>query len=225
MSSSHPGGRPFIHLNFACAADGTMAAAEGPLPISSAADWRRVHGLRERYDGVAIGARTWERDRPLLTVRRERLGRDPRRQPCRVIFGGSRPCAVAPDGRRTFLVGAGAPAEGPNGGPVLIPAEGHHLGGPLGALFRHGVRSLLVEGGAMLLRSFLDQGFCDRLTVFVPAARADRAMEAVAKVLAAPPPLAGRRFGEGVLLEWVRREEAADRGVVEVTQGLERSWG
>lgn len=201
MSSPHPGDRPFIHLNFACAADGAVAAAEGPLPISSDADWRRVHGLRERYDGVAIGARTWEWDRPLLTVRRERLGREPRRQPCRVIFGGSHSCEVALDGRRTFLVGARR-AEGGSGGPVLIPADGHQLGEPLRALLRHGVRSLLVEGGPMLLRSFLAQGCCDRLTVFVPAERADCAVRAVESVLAAPPPLAARRFGEGVLLEW-----------------------
>jgi riboflavin biosynthesis pyrimidine reductase len=188
---------PFVHLNFALCADGAVTAGDGV--ISSAEDWRRVHRLRERYDAIAIGARTWEADRPLLTVRPERLGREPRRQPQRVIFGGRRACAVLPDGRPTFLIGGcGEEAEG----TVAIPARGRLLHDPLAALRRHGVRSLLVEGGPLLLRSFLSQGFCDRLTVFVRTGGPAAAARAVRRVIPEPPPLRARSFGGGILLSW-----------------------
>jgi len=187
--------KPFIHINFAVLADGSATAAE----ISSAADWQRVHRLRELYDAVAVGARTWEQDRPRLSVRPERLGREPRRQPHRVIFGGRHECSALPDGRTTFLIGA-CPGEGM--GTVAIRARDHRLDEPLADLRRHGVRSLLVEGGPLLLASFLAQGCFDRLTVFVPTDCPAAAARAARHVLPEPPPLRARRFGEGVLLSW-----------------------
>jgi len=155
--------KPFVHINFAVLADGSATAAE----ISSAADWRRVHLLRERYDAVAVGARTWERDQPRLSVRPERLGREPRRQPHRVIFGGRPACGTIADGRTTFLIGDGMETDAA-AGTVAIGARGHRLDEPLADLRRHGVRSLLVEGGPLLLGSFFAQRCFDRLTVFVP---------------------------------------------------------
>jgi riboflavin biosynthesis pyrimidine reductase len=190
--------RPFIHLNFALGADGAFTSASG-TPISSEIDWRRVHRLRERYDAIAVGARTWETDAPRLTVRSERLGREPRRQPHRVIFGGRRPCAVVPDGRPTFLIAAGVPEVA---NAVLIRSGGHRLRGPLAALCGHGVRSLLVEGGPLLLRSFLAQRLYDRLTVYVRTDCPREAAGAVRGLFPVPPPLAARHFGEGVLLVW-----------------------
>ena len=57
--------RPFVHLNLALTHDGLLNAADGSrLPISCDVDWRRVHGLREQYDAVAVGAVTWRRDSP-----------------------------------------------------------------------------------------------------------------------------------------------------------------
>jgi riboflavin biosynthesis pyrimidine reductase len=191
--------KPFIHINFAVLADGSATAAE----ISSAADWRRVHRLRELYDAVAVGAHTWEQDRPRLSVRPERLGREPRRQPHRVIFGGRHACTALPDGRTTFVIGA-RPDDGTGtaAGTVAIGARGHRLDEPLADLRRHGVRSLLVEGGPLLLASFLAQGCFDRLTVFVPTDCPAAAARAARHVLPEPPPLRARRFGEGVLLSW-----------------------
>ena len=162
--------RPYAHLNCALTAEGDMAGPDGArLAISTREDWRRVHALRERYDAVAIGAFTWLRDRPRLDVRRDELGREPRRQPGRVVFAGGQPCSAALDGRPTFLVGAPAARNG-GAGPTFIPCTGHALGPPLAALHAHGVRSVLVEGGRVLLRSFLVQRCFDRFTLFVRAA-------------------------------------------------------
>ena len=203
--------RPYAHLNCALTASGAMAAPDGTrLPISTREDWRRVHQLRERYDAVAIGALTWLRDRPRLSVRRAELGREPLRQPSRVVFAGGQACAPARDGRPTFLVGrvqAAPQAVRDGAAATLIPCAGRALGPPLAALYRHGVRSVLVEGGAVLLGSFLAQGCFDRLTVFVRARRREEARAALAAAFpdlceiagpAAPTPAA---FGEGFLLD------------------------
>lgn len=205
--------RPYAHLNCAITAEGAMAAPDGGrLSISTREDWRRVHALRERYDAVAIGAFTWLRDRPRLDVRRDELGREPRRQPGRVVFAGGQACTATYDGRPTFLVGAPAAAND-GAGPTFISCTGHALGPPLAALHSHGVRSVLVEGGRVLLRSFLAQRCFDRLTVFV---RAAQAREACAALTAAFPDLEGLdpcadltllRFGQGILLD-LRRPTA-----------------
>jgi 2,5-diamino-6-(ribosylamino)-4(3H)-pyrimidinone 5'-phosphate reductase len=197
--------RPFIHINLAIDEQGRVASASGsPLAISCRADWRRVHGLRESCDAVAVGARTWLLDSPSLTARSERLGREPLRQPARVIFAGAHPCPVEPDGRHTFVVGTDAPA---CENLVHIRSRCWRLGGPLRLLRRHGIRSMLVEGGPTLLRSFLSAGYADRVTLYVRTRRAEAALAASAKLGADFPPWAeARPLGSGVLLVGRARE-------------------
>jgi riboflavin biosynthesis pyrimidine reductase len=192
-------GRPFIHINFAAE---DVGGAEAPLAhsgnISCHADWRRVHELRERYDAVAVGGRTWNLDRPRLTIRSERLGREPHRQPQRVIFAGSHPCAVAP-GAPAFVVRSNG---GMGGGAVALAMTGHDLEAPLASLHAHGIESMLVEGGPTLLRSFLRQGLADAMTVYVRAGTAEAADRGVRDSLGAlPDAFRVSAFGEGFLLE------------------------
>lgn len=196
--------RPIVHLNFAIGRDGRIAAFDGqPAEISCCEDWRRVHHLRERYDAIAVGARTWIGDRPLLTARRERLGREPRQQPARVIFAGRHACPVVDNGRRTFVVGAAAAGRQdihPEG-VCFIPTEGHDLRSPLAALQEAGLGSLLVEGGPTLLRSFLVQGLFDVVEVYVRDPSPDAARQFAHHVLdALPPSSSACVLGEGTLL-------------------------
>lgn len=200
-------GRPFIHINFAAE---DVRGPDAPLGhagnISCCADWHRVHALRERYDAIAVGGRTWNLDRPRLTVRSERLGREPRRQPRRVIFAGSHPCEV-PAGAPAFVVSSGRDIDC---GAVALAMTGHDLQGPLASLYGHGIESLLVEGGPTLLRSFLRQGLADAMTVFVRAGTAEAADRGVRDSLGAlPDDFRVSAFGEGFLLEAGRVEAAA----------------
>lgn len=191
--------RPFIHINLAMDAEGRVASPSGSaLALSCREDWRRVHRLRESLDAVAVGARTWLLDRPSLTARVERLGREPLRQPARVIFAGSHLCPVEPGGRPTFVVSRDAPV---CENLVHIRSCQHRLGGPLRLLRRHGIRSMLVEGGPTLLRSFLSAGYADRVTLYVRTRRTETALEASAKFGAEFPPWSeARPLGRGVLL-------------------------
>lgn len=198
-------GRPFIHVNFAATDAGDSGEALSYVGnISCPADWKRVHTLRERYDAIAVGGRTWNTDQPRLTARADRLGRQPRRQPRRVIFAGAHPCAAPQPGTAVFVVGPGgapsAPADRED--VVALAMNGRDLRAPLASLRDHGIESLLVEGGPTLLRSFLDQGMVDLVTVFV---RADSAQAADHGVRESLGPLPGSSrvsaFGEGFLLE------------------------
>lgn len=193
-------GRPFIHINYA-AQDvcGVLHSQTHSENISCDADWRRVHTLRECYDAIAVGGKTWIVDRPRLTVRSERLGREPRRQPSRVIFAGSQACTVPVPGAQTFVVGSHRDV-GPNA--LALTTDGHDLCRPLESLYAHGIESLLVEGGPTLLRSFIRQGFADVVTVFVRTGSAETAARRANDSLG-DPPLAFRiaPFGEGFLLE------------------------
>jgi len=222
--------RPFIHINLAADEEGRVASASGaPLAISCREDWRRVHGLRESFDAVAVGARTWILDSPGLNVRRERLGREPLRQPARVIFAGGHRCAVEPDGRRTFVVGSSVP-ELEN--LVHITARCRRLGEPLRRLRRHGIRSMLVEGGPTLLLSFPSAGYADGVTLYVRTRHVEAALAASVKLrIEFPPWDEARPLGRGVLLvgraraggEFLRNETRLDGEAAGAADVFERA--
>ena len=193
------GQRPFIHANMALDAGGRSTVGDGGGDsLSCPRDWCRVHELRERYTGVVVGARTWLLDQPRLTAREECLGRPPRRQPDRVIFAGNTLCLVEREQRRTFVVGSEEQPEG----VIHITTTRHELGLPLSELYRHGVETLLVEGGLTLLRSFVREGFVDRLTIYVRTRSSEQATTALRSAL---PEFAGNRLqadplGLGILM-------------------------
>jgi len=199
---------PFIHLNFALTPDARFAASEH-LSISCPLDWQRVHGLRQCCDALAVGALTWCADEPHLSVRADRLGRAPRRQPDRVIFAGHHACRIAPDGRRTFVVGAQPPVDE---AVVFIPVSDHGLQRPLFEIGCQGVRSLLVEGGPVLLGSFLAQRAFDVVTVYVAGPSARVAHAAARAVLPELPAMEAARLGSGTLLTGLARSRDEPAG-------------
>jgi riboflavin biosynthesis pyrimidine reductase len=187
---------------------GSMTAQPaGASSLSCDADWRRVHELRERYDAVAVGGLTWLLDKPRLNVRPERLGREPKRQPARVIFAGGRLCLVTPDERMTYVIGSNV-LTGEN--ILFNKVEGRPLGEPLAWLYQQRIRSMLVEGGPTLLCSFIKERLVDRLTVFVRAACAERALNAVCALFGGLPEPNTHPFGAGILLEWNPLEREAE---------------
>lgn len=191
--------RPFTHVNIALDEEGRVTGTpENQGVISCGADWRRVHGLREQYDAVAVGARTWLLDNPRLSVRTEWLGREPLRQPARVIFAGGHRCEVQPEARPTFVIGSFAPErEGLN----FLRVDCRGLAEPLRWLHSRGIHSMLVEGGPTLLCSFLAERHIDHLTVYVRTPRAEQALAAARAFFAhLPPDVTTRPLGEGTLL-------------------------
>ena len=194
--------RPVVHINFAIDRNGRMNRYNGQaINLSCSKDWQRVHELRERYSAVAVGAKTWRLDAPRLTARHDRLGRAPQRQPDRVIFAGRSQCLIQTDCRRSFVVGS---ARGVVSECIHIAASDRNLRIPLENLFKHGVETLLVEGGMTLLRSFIDQNMVDRLTVYVSTPSRDQAISSLSKTFPTLPAtdMNSVPLGKGILFSY-----------------------
>jgi diaminohydroxyphosphoribosylaminopyrimidine deaminase/5-amino-6-(5-phosphoribosylamino)uracil reductase len=164
--------RPWVTLKLAVSLDGAIAdASRRPGWLTGPAARRRVHYLRAGSDAIGVGMGTVLADDPLLTVRE---ADPPRVAPTRVIFS-----------REGRLPLTSKLAQRTHEGPVLLfatspdPSYEHDLHGlgvevaaaaslaeSLRALKARGVHSLLVEGGASLTASLLDEDLVDRLVLF-----------------------------------------------------------
>jgi diaminohydroxyphosphoribosylaminopyrimidine deaminase/5-amino-6-(5-phosphoribosylamino)uracil reductase len=132
-------GRPFVTYKVAVTADGRMTRP-GSRWITGDESRRLVHELRAASDAVAVGMGTVRADDPRLDAR----GVPVVRQPRRLAFGH---------------------------GPLPAGSELELVDGPLdevlARLAEEGVQSLLLEGGAALVSSFLAADLVDKLLLFV----------------------------------------------------------
>ncbi len=170
-------GIPFVTVKFAQTLDGRIATSEGHSRwISSPASLRFAHRLRATHDAILVGAGTVLKDDPELTCRLV-----PGRNPLRLVVDSR--LRIPPDSR----LFAGAPGErgivatterAPGRRRRLFEKRGIELftlepdqtgqvdlGDLLRTLGRRGTASLLVEGGAALITSFLKAGLADRMIV------------------------------------------------------------
>jgi riboflavin-specific deaminase-like protein len=168
--------RPYVVVKYAQTIDGRIATSTGDARWISGEEERRTsHALRAACDAVLVGVGTILADDPRLTVRLV-----PGASPIRVVLD---PRLRLPDDARvleedgvTTIVTTGASsaerrAELRRRGVsvVVVPAgpQGLDLHSALEALFDDGIRSVLVEGGARVITSFLSLGLADRLVVAI----------------------------------------------------------
>ena len=187
-------GLPFITVKFAMTLDARIATSTGSSQwISSLASQRLAHKLRTYNDAVMVGASTIIRDNPRLTVRLVR-GRNPTR-----IVLDSR-LKVPPDSR-VFEEQEAAPTIvattsrgddekvatlGGRGIEVLVVQEDERgrvdLARLLGMLAKREISSVLVEGGAETITSFLRLNLVDRLVAIVAPKLMGRGIEVVGEL-------------------------------------------
>lgn len=131
---------PYVTLKWACSADGYLdqkrSAGEAPMKFSSPLGSTLVHLMRSRYDAIMVGSGTVLADNCRLDVRLVHG-----RSPLRVVL--DRRGRVAPD------------AAVMQGGNTLVVRDEGSLRELLQSLYSQGVTSLMVEGGATLLETFL----------------------------------------------------------------------
>ncbi len=173
-------GRPFVTLKMALSLDGKMATGAGDSRwISGEASRLRVHRMRAEADAVMVGIGTLLADDPQLNAR---LAGEPGcRQPVRVILDGrlrthpESKVLVSPGGKVMLFAREDALEEravrlrdaGAEVIRVRLAGDRVDLGGVLADLGKREITSLLVEGGAALLSSFLSGRLADRAAVFV----------------------------------------------------------
>ncbi len=163
--------RPFITLSYAQSLDGSLALHAGePYPISGHGSLQLTHMLRAEHDAILVGIGTILADNPQLNVRLA-PGSDPQtiildsqlRTPAdsKVFENPSSPW-IATTAAETAELAQALLEKGarilsyPSAERAKIP-----LDNMLFDLFDSGIRSLMVEGGAEVIRSFIQHQLVD----------------------------------------------------------------
>lgn len=159
--------RPYITLKWAESRDGFIDALRTdattpPVKLSSPRTTRFVHHQRMLHDAILVGTRTAVLDNPSLTVRHW-YGRNPLRvvldRELKLshqlhLFDGSTPTIVFAE--------KGSPEGYPSAVSfVQIDFAKSVVEQIVAELYARGVQSLLVEGGAQTLQTFIDKGLYD----------------------------------------------------------------
>lgn len=165
-------GRPWVTLKAAAGLDGRIALTNGESRWITGPEARQwAHRMRASHDAVLVGVGTVLRDDPELTVRHTE-GRHPLRVVldsrlstpigAKVVSGGCLILTCCSDtAKAEALAEAGARIR------RLPESRGFvDLGAALSCLVEEGVLSLMVEGGARVLTSFMALGLADELALF-----------------------------------------------------------
>ena len=170
-------GRPLVTLSYAQSLDGSIAARPGrPLALSGSKSMALTHGLRAAHDAILVGIGTLLADNPRLNVRLVE-GKDP--QPV-VVDSRLRfpPYANLLRNCRPPWIAAGEDADRERqaaleetGARVLRLPSGANGWVDLTALLERlgemGVDSLMVEGGAQIITSFLAARLVDQVVLTI----------------------------------------------------------
>jgi diaminohydroxyphosphoribosylaminopyrimidine deaminase/5-amino-6-(5-phosphoribosylamino)uracil reductase len=159
---------PFVLLKAAMTLDGKLAtAARESQWITTEAAREKSLALREEFDAVLVGSGTIKADNPRLS-RRLKLSDTPW---TRVVLDGDGEvpphAQVLVDGGRTILFTSSPPLDRAPGLEV-IPTEGRtDMQRVLGELFARGIRSVLVEGGALVHSDLIARELWQKMVIFV----------------------------------------------------------
>jgi riboflavin-specific deaminase-like protein len=169
-------GYPVVTLSYAQSLDGSIADRPGrPLALSGPEAMAMTHGLRGSHEAILVGIGTVLADNPRLNVRLA-AGADP--QPV-VVDSRLRfpPYANLLKNRRPpwIATNAGADAERQQvleaAGARVLRLPGNNgwidLAGLLENLGSMGINSLMVEGGAQIITSFLASRLVDQVVLTI----------------------------------------------------------
>ncbi len=158
--------RPFVTLSYAQSLDGSIAVAAGEsCALSGPQSLKLTHHLRARHEALIVGVNTVISDDPRLTVR-HCAGDDPQPvildshlripEDCRLLAEGANPPIIlttegADRGSKADRLRTRARIQA-----VARDEQGYvDLGAALHCLASLGLRTVMVEGGALIITRFL----------------------------------------------------------------------
>jgi len=165
--------KPKITLSAAITLDGKIGQKNKHIVLSSKTDKIRVHKLRSKSDAILVGKNTVEQDDPLLTVRYAKG-----KNPIRIILDSHgtiknnsriiKTCKRVP----TIIVTSEIISK-PNLNrlqklpiDVIICGKNQvNLTKLLSVLSKKGIKTILLEGGGTLNRSFLKKNLIDEMII------------------------------------------------------------
>jgi len=161
--------KPYIILKYAMTADGYIATCTGDSQWISCEESREeVHRIRHNVKGIMVGAGTVLRDNPRLTARLFPQGW----QPFKVIFDPrgeiSSPSFHVFEGEGVIFTEQEKYLDIKGFRNYTLP-RGSALSSPdfADVLWKEGLSSLLVEGGAHTIHALLDADLADEVVVFI----------------------------------------------------------
>lgn len=180
-------GRPFVHLKTACSLDGRIATRTGDTQWITGEEARAAsQSLRHDYDAILVGVGTVLADDPLLSDRTQQLRHRPL---TRVVLDATLRTPLSSQLVQTaaelpliiFTAEAQKKRGADNGaargealeqsGVAVVrttASDGKlNLANVLDELGQREVTSLIVEGGAEVAASFIEQRLIDKVTFFI----------------------------------------------------------
>ena len=157
--------RPYIILKWAQSADGFIGRENEKVAISNHLTQILLHQWRAAEDAIFVGTKTVLIDDPHLNVRNW-FGKQPLRItidqslviPANAnIFDGSQPTIIYTSVEHTPLANV-----------VFVKLDPHKdiLVQIMNDMYERSIQSVLVEGGALLLHSFINAGLFDEVRIF-----------------------------------------------------------
>ena len=168
--------RTFVAIKAAVSLDGKLALANGLSQwITGGAARKKTQNLRSQFDAVAVGNSTLKKDNPRLTNRNSHAAR----QPHRIVFLAhgelDKSCHFLKDTHSKKFLFAGKEIASDylntlkQQGVFVFQSKKIYPSckEALEFLYSHNIYSLMVEGGARLIASFLQEKLADKLYLFL----------------------------------------------------------
>ena len=165
--------KPKVTLSAAITLDGKIGQKNKQIILSSKADTIRVHKLRSKSDAILVGKNTVQQDDPLLTVRYAKG-----KNPTRIILDSHgtikndskiiKTCKRVP----TMIVVSELVSKSNLNRLQKLPIDVIVCGKTqvnitklLSILSKKGIKTVLLEGGGILNRSFLKKNLIDEMVI------------------------------------------------------------
>ena len=165
--------KPKITLSAAITLNGKIGQKNKQIILSSKADTIRVHKLRSKFDAILVGKNTVQQDDPLLTVRYAKG-----KNPTRIILDSHgtikndskiiKTCKRVP----TMIVVSELVSKSNLNRLQKLPIDVIVCGKTqvnitklLSILSKKGIKTVLLEGGGTLNRSFLKKNLIDEMII------------------------------------------------------------
>ncbi|RAP52719.1 MAG: 2,5-diamino-6-(ribosylamino)-4(3H)-pyrimidinone 5'-phosphate reductase [Methanosphaera sp. rholeuAM130] len=167
--------KPYVHLNCAMTADGKIATKDSTLKISGHDDLIRVHKLRKKYDAIMVGINTILVDNPRLSI--HKINSEIEDNPTRIVIDSRARTPINSrvlndDAETIIITSSKAKKEDVNrlskkATVLSVGTDRVDLVGAMDKLYDLGIESILLEGGATLNYSMLEEKLVDKISVCI----------------------------------------------------------
>jgi diaminohydroxyphosphoribosylaminopyrimidine deaminase / 5-amino-6-(5-phosphoribosylamino)uracil reductase len=159
--------RPYIILKWAQTSDGFMAGENGvPIQISNEFSSKLVHKMRAENAAIMVGTNTVQNDNPSLTTRNWQ-GKNPIRILIDKQLRFKQTMNIFNEESESLIYNLHGDGKIANAEYIKLPETDDFLKDLIQDLYNRNIQSILVEGGTILLESFIKLGLWDEALVIV----------------------------------------------------------